>query len=264
LIRVPLSGWGRSAAEQAGLLNARERLRAVAEFEVAPPRADRPHDAVLMFRVIARRAPCTLSDERAEDRPRGQGNRGAARHGPDTGPGRRVTGAGPRTRSRQKAYVPWRRMKPIAALWIPSARTRHPWPQQRFLVQQAIRPLQHRKQTQESTSSRREQTSISQMRFPWAAGRQATSISPGHVPGGATPSSRAGSHCRRGTGGAWRRHHDQPTACASWSSSPRSPAATASVAGSRATSTGRIARTRSTASRPASAAAAASISPATA
>jgi RNA-directed DNA polymerase len=37
-------------------------------------------------------------------------------------------------RRSQKAYVPWRRMKPIAARWIPSARIRHPWPQQRFLV----------------------------------------------------------------------------------------------------------------------------------
>ena len=37
-------------------------------------------------------------------------------------------------RRSQKAFVPWRRMKLIAARWIPSARNRHPWPQQRFLV----------------------------------------------------------------------------------------------------------------------------------
>ena len=38
-------------------------------------------------------------------------------------------------RRSQKAFVPWRRMKLLAARWIPSARIRHPWPQQRFLVQ---------------------------------------------------------------------------------------------------------------------------------
>ena len=38
-------------------------------------------------------------------------------------------------RRSQKAFVPWRRMKLIAARWILSARIRHPWPQQRFLVQ---------------------------------------------------------------------------------------------------------------------------------
>jgi hypothetical protein len=38
-------------------------------------------------------------------------------------------------RRSQKAYIPLRLMKPIAARGIPSARIRHPWPQQCFLVQ---------------------------------------------------------------------------------------------------------------------------------
>ncbi len=38
-------------------------------------------------------------------------------------------------RRSQKAFVPWRRIELIAARWLPPARVRRPWPQQRFLVQ---------------------------------------------------------------------------------------------------------------------------------
>ena len=38
-------------------------------------------------------------------------------------------------RRSQKAAVPWRRMGLIVARWLPPARVRHPWPQQRFIVQ---------------------------------------------------------------------------------------------------------------------------------